>query len=132
MEWIKTSDRLPTPEETLNRRVVVADDDGCIGWALLIDERKDQKAFLLSSYEDLSCWLLGVPPLPPTSIRVGDKVVFDKKVFGHIYSGCYDKYENHTFKVVAFHPLNHVELVCIDKSSLKVRGHVHLDIITKA
>jgi hypothetical protein len=49
MEWIKVAERLPREDETLNGRVPVVDDEGHLGYALLIDNQ-NQKPWLMTEF----------------------------------------------------------------------------------
>ena len=55
MNWINVSERLPTEEETLNGRVPILDEDGHLGYALLINNGR-QQAWLMSEF-DVEYWL---------------------------------------------------------------------------
>lgn len=55
MNWIKVSDRLPREDETLHGRVPVADEDGYLGYAVLINNEYGGPR-LLSEY-DVEFWL---------------------------------------------------------------------------
>lgn len=63
----------------------------------------------------------------PTSLKVGMSVEFDCKVFEHPYAPYYDEYKGHRFQIVAFHPMGHVQIKCVDDPSVQVKGHVHDD-----
>ncbi len=63
----------------------------------------------------------------PTSLKLGMTVIFSPKVFEPPYTPYYDAYKGHQFRVIAFHPLGHVEVECIDDPSVIVSGHVHDD-----
>jgi len=66
-------------------------------------------------------------PMLPTSLKLGMTVEFHPKVFQHPYAPHYDAYKGHRFEVIAFHPLGHVEITCVDDPSVRVKGHVHDD-----
>lgn len=63
----------------------------------------------------------------PASIKLGMTVEFDPKVFEYPYAPYYDSYKGRRFEVIAFHPLGHVEITCVDDPSVRVKGHVHDD-----
>lgn len=60
-------------------------------------------------------------------IGVGMSVCFRSKVFGPKYTPYYDAYKGHTFRVVAVHEGDHIELVCTSDPSVIVQGCVHDD-----
>lgn len=59
------------------------------------------------------------------NLKIGESVIFHPKVFKPPYAPHYDKYLGHRFRVLALHPMRHVELICIDDPSISLDGHVH-------
>lgn len=56
---------------------------------------------------------------------------FKERVYSHPYAPYYDEYKGHVFIIDHASPEDstggHVWLICVDDSSIKVQGYVHLD-----
>jgi hypothetical protein len=55
---------------------------------------------------------------------------FKDHVFKDPYRPYYDKYRGHIFSIAHYHPEDgsngHVWLTCVDDSSIKVEGYIHI------
>jgi hypothetical protein len=61
-------------------------------------------------------------------VTVGQRVVFNPKVFKAPYAPYYDAYKDHEFEIVALHHRDtHIELKCVDDPAVLVKGYVHPD-----
>jgi len=61
------------------------------------------------------------------TIKIGDHVIFDDKVYNPPYFPAYDNYKGHVFEVLAFYyEHTHVGLKCLD-ADVTVAGYVHPD-----
>ena len=66
-------------------------------------------------------------------VTVGQRVVFNPKVFKAPYAPYYDAYKDHEFEVVALHYRGtHIELKCVDAPEVLVKGYVHPDELKNA
>ena len=55
MNWIPVTERLPTEAETLNGRIPVVDADGYLGYAMLVNNPR-QEPWLMSEF-NVAFWL---------------------------------------------------------------------------
>lgn len=60
MSWIKVTKRLPREFETIDGRVPILDKEGFLGYALLVDDGKNEP-WLMSEF-DVEYWMPVSPP----------------------------------------------------------------------
>lgn len=66
------------------------------------------------------------------SLIKGTEVVFASRVYEYPYAPYYDEYAGHIFRILKIHDYYscpHFELECISDPDLKVKGHVHGDVL---